>query len=71
MWGICKENERLFLRFDAVLLRRYEVKESLSATVQFVEFAITGLTIALPTTLVKNSKKEGPVVKGAVFDRII
>jgi len=33
-----------------------------------MQFAVTGLTVVLPTTFVEYGKKEGAVVKGAVFD---
>jgi hypothetical protein len=52
-------------------LRRYEVKESFGATIQFVEFTITGLMVVLPTALIEYCKKKGSVVEGTVFDRIV
>jgi hypothetical protein len=69
--GKCHENERLFLRLDAIFLWRHEVKESLSATIQFVESTITGLVVILATALVEDCKKKGAVMEGAVFDCIV
>lgn len=66
-----QENERLFFRFDAILLWRYQVKQRLGTTIQFVEFTITGLVVVPPTTLVEYGKKKGAVMEGAVFDSIV
>jgi hypothetical protein len=66
-----KENDRLLLRFDAVLLWRYQVKQRFGTAIQFVEFTVTGLMLVLPTTLIEDGKKEGAVVESAVLDSIV
>jgi hypothetical protein len=64
-------DERLFLRFDAVFLRRYEVEQCLGTAIQFVQFTVTRLMAALPAVLIEYGEEEGTMMEGTVFDRIV
>ena len=66
-----QEHEELFSGFDPIFLWRHQVKHRFGTAIQLMQFTVTGLTVVLPTTFIEYGKKEGAVVKGAVFDGIV
>lgn len=66
-----QEYEELFIRFDPIFLWRHQIKQRFGTAIQLMQFTVTRLTVVLPTTFIEYCKKEGAVVKGAVFDGIV
>jgi len=66
-----QEHEGLFIGFDPIFLWRHQIKQRFGTAIQLMQFTVKGLAVVLPTTFIKYGKKEGAVVKGAVFDGIV